>query len=1245
MKNKFKTYSLYTLLVVLVAGFSAGFGILSVVLYQVYFGDVSELKKSTILARINEETTIFTNDEQTKLGSFFNEAHRSYVPVDQIPAHMIRAMVASEDQNFYDHLGIDPVAITSAFVDGVKNGFRFRRGGSSITQQTVKNILDRREHTFRRKFKEMIRALQLERMYSKEQILEFYLNQFHVTANGKGVGIAAQYYFSKDVQDLSLVEAAFIAGSVKAPSKYNPFIKYTRKGRETAQLEANRRKNYVLRRMYEQGWITQDELKEAWDKPVPFKQGKFRTREVALVSLIRGQLNKKEILTSLGMESPQELNHAGLRIYTTLDGAMQERAQLMMRRNLSRLEMILQGFATEDAEEFRPLRHVEENQFYYGKVESIKKGKDPEIILDLGLPKATIPADSLMRAAKIYALPTYKGYDYHLKEMFSKIKVGDVLFVEIMSYDAETHHAIAELRRRPRINGGLIAVDHGEVRAVVAGFDAKGFNRAMFATRQPGSIFKSVVYYAALQLGWTVVDRLDNTRRIFPFQGTYYFPRPDHKSPYDDVSLMWAGVKSENLATVFLTANLLDKLNFEEFRELLGSMDLLPKEDEAPRDYHYRVAKTIGVQLENSGVREYLLGRVIQGLRPDLVFSGRMELLKDLSKMWWGRGYLAELKNVYQIDDEEISDRERDIRVTLLKRNFQRLNVLSDDLANDWNLIDIKVRDAGAEGVFSDPQIRQIASRFRVMDAVGGRPTLAYIRELEGEAYVPSDPQQEITLNPPPGRALNPLDIQAIWGGYAGYANQLRLSVDDVLLAGFLPRRYFVRIAAEIEQRYQNIMAQKDRYSLYQYFNHHDFRISVGLHYLKRLAKAMGVYSKMEPVLSFGLGTNDVSVAEVAKIYQTFTNGRIYRFYEEGPQNQLNLIKRIEDRYGNVLFEPKKQEFQLTDPCYASQMSEILRKVVTHGTGRRARGELYIELENPQGGAKEEEKETKIRIPAYGKTGTTNDYTTAYFAGFMPYPTTHRAPLDPEENAMVIASYVGYDLNQTMRRGSFRISGAYGALPVWTDFSKSLITMMDYEKYVDRFDINLLTKQVWPISADQCTAGLKVDLPRGTIMGTRSGDDEQFQFTNIEIEGETFVNEFARNQSVTSFVNLAVVEKDGQLRARRGFQPFQRPDIEPVAVKIIEGVGDDTAVEEEEPSDVDSVPADPSANLEIEPEDPRNSNANVRPSPELSVSERRQAELERAREQGRQRQPDSVDPEAQPDFQEQEGGYEDEELW
>jgi membrane peptidoglycan carboxypeptidase len=180
------------LLLSLVITFSIGLGVLSVILYQVFWGEDNNLKKSVIMAKINEESVIYFQDEITPIGSFFENAHRRYVPIDEIPEVMLQALVAGEDKNFYDHKGIDPMAIFRAFVEGVKLG-RFRQGGSTLTQQTVKNIINRWDPTFQRKFKEWIAAIQLERMYSKREILEFYLNQFHVAQNGNGIGIDMDY--------------------------------------------------------------------------------------------------------------------------------------------------------------------------------------------------------------------------------------------------------------------------------------------------------------------------------------------------------------------------------------------------------------------------------------------------------------------------------------------------------------------------------------------------------------------------------------------------------------------------------------------------------------------------------------------------------------------------------------------------------------------------------------------------------------------------------------------------------------------------------------------------------------------------------------------------------------------------------------------------------------------------------------------------------------------------------------------
>ncbi len=1113
---------------------AASLGALSVIVFQVFFGDDSVLKKSAIMSHINEETIIFTQDEETRIGSFFDQSHRRYIPIDEIPAHLINAFIASEDKNFYHHIGVDPVAISSAFFDGLVRG-RFVRGGSTITQQTVKNLLDRREHSFRRKFREWIYALQLERLYEKRQIMEFYLNQFHVALNGNGVGIAAQYYFDKDVRELSLTEAAFIAGSVKGPSKYNPFIKFTEAERVKAQSEADARKNYVLRRMYEQGWITKEELKEAWDQSVPFEKGKFQSKEVALVSLIRSQMNKKEILEACGIEDLADLNRAGLKVYTTIDIEMQRSAQLMMRRNLSRLETILKGFAPEDPEDFKAIRDLEDNEFYFGKVLEIdrKAGKE-SITLDFGYPKGVIPHDSLVRYAKQMDVAAPIGFEKRLKQVMDTVKVGDVLFVEVRSYDRQANSAILELQKRPQVSGGLIALDKGEVRALVSGFDPHGYNRAIFATRQPGSVFKSVVYYAALQLGWNVLDQLDNERRVFPYQGQFYYPRPDHATPYQDTSMLWSGVKSENLASVYLTYKLVEKLNFEQFTALMGSMGLLPSDGESERDFHFRVARKLGVQLDNDGIREYELGNAIRDVEPDLVFRRENELLRRLQRMWWGKGYQAEMQSIYKLEAGTFTDSEVATRLRLIKNNYQRHQALKAFLTEDWQAIEEKVLASGAEGALADAQLQRRLARFRVMSSTGSMPSLGYFRVLEDEEPKET-PSRSLTFEATEGRSLNSLDIQAIWGESGFFSARAGISLSDVLMEGYLPLGTFNRVQQQLDDRYQAVMAIDETYDLLRYYHHHDFRVALGLNYLKDLSKQMGVFSKLDPVLSFPLGTNDVSVTEVAKIYQTFVEGKIYQFYKDGPANQVNFIRKIEDRFGNLLWEAQHIEHQLVDPSYSVQMREVLRKVVTHGTGRLARGELYVSVGSEGGKGS---KEMRVRVPAFGKTGTTNDYTTASFAGFIPYPVTKGAALNPKDS-YVLASYVGYDLNQQMVRGGYNVGGAFGALPVWTDLARSIIKEKNYGEYLDRFDLSVISRQEWPLVYSEKTEGVRIDLPRGLILQKAESDDpEQFATTNIQETGELPYNEFAIDAPVRSLVRMPQQRADDSRSQYRRFQMF-----------------------------------------------------------------------------------------------------------
>jgi penicillin-binding protein 1A len=1120
---------------------AAGLGVLVVVFGTVWFGDDSHLKKTAILARINEESGIYCLDEEQRIGSFFNNEHRRYVPIDEVPAHMINALVAAEDKNFFEHRGVDPVAIFKAVLEGLQTG-RFR-GASTLTQQTVKNLLDNWEYSIRRKVREAIAAMQLERLYSKRQILEFYLNQFHVSGNGTGIGIAARYYFNKEVRDLDLVESAFIAGSVKGPSRYDPFIKYTREHREAAVKAAFDRKNYVVRRMYEQGWITEAELREAWEKPVPFNRGSFRTSEVALVSLVKGQLERREILDALQVDTADDLSRAGYKVYTTLDCKLQEAAQLGVRRNLSRLETILGGFKPEQQDMFKRLRDLTVNEFYFGKVEEVVGNeKDGHIKVTFGLSTGVIPYDSLVRYSKLLDLALLEGHTVQLKKLMQTVKPGDVLFVEVREYDKEKHEAVLELHKRPKINGGLVALDKGELRAAVSGFDTKGFNRAMFAKRQPGSVFKSVVYYAALQLGWTLLDRLDNERQLFAWQGRFYYPRPDHATPYKETSMIWSGAMSENLASVALAAHLVDKLNFEQFKQLMGALDILPRPGEAQRDFHYRVARYIGVQLDNDGVREYQLQNAISDVAPDLVFAGQSDTLRRLGKMWWGKGYVSELQALYAQEGDAMPPYEKALRIGLVRNNFLRFGALAQALASDWNTITEAVGSRGAEAAFSDPALRPLFTRFKVLASSGNRPALGYFQTLDGEAprrdyERRADIERFVQV---PGRPLNALDVQSIWS--SGVFTAADLSLNDVLLDGHLGLGMYNKLQASIAERYEAVMATQSDFDLYRYFQHHDFRIGIGLKYVVELVKAMGVTSPVEPVLSFPLGTNDVTAAEVAKIYQTFISGKIYKFYEKGPPNQINLIKRIEDRFGNVLLEPKPQIKQLGLPEYSAQMREILKRVVTHGTGRRARGELHVDVggsgentDNAADKATDKDGGVKIRVNSFGKTGTTNDYGNAYFAGFFPFPIEKGSPLE-FDNSYAIASYVGYDIAKAMRRGGVKVSGSLGALPMWIDLAKAMIDQKKYADFIDPLDINVISKGEWPMRYDPAMAAIKVDLPRGVVLSAADeADGENFAITDIDRTGENPENEFAIGNLVRSVVRVAEDKKAGG--ALRIFSP------------------------------------------------------------------------------------------------------------
>jgi membrane peptidoglycan carboxypeptidase len=277
--------------------------VLTGVLYYEYEVHVVEhpgkhLERSDIMRRISRESPVFYRDGRNKIGVFFGAEHREYVKFDELPEAFVHAIVASEDKNFFTHPGFDIMGILRALVSDIK-ARRIVAGGSTITQQTAKNLYYRSGRTLSAKLEELVNALRLEARYSKKEILEFYVNQFHVYSNGRGVGIAARYFFDKDVKQLSVLECAFLAGVVKGPFRYNPFVGKTPEKRTAARARALRRTHYVLERMAANGYLTEDQLKELMEQQLHFKKGAFRYAQNVILDYVFDQLTDDHFRTIL----------------------------------------------------------------------------------------------------------------------------------------------------------------------------------------------------------------------------------------------------------------------------------------------------------------------------------------------------------------------------------------------------------------------------------------------------------------------------------------------------------------------------------------------------------------------------------------------------------------------------------------------------------------------------------------------------------------------------------------------------------------------------------------------------------------------------------------------------------------------------------------------------------------------------------------------------------------------------------
>ncbi|HEX9769324.1 MAG TPA: penicillin-binding protein 1A [Kiloniellales bacterium] len=504
---------------------------------------------------------------------------RVFVPIQAIPKRVINAFLAAEDKNFYSHPGIDVGAVLRAVVTNVIHKIQGRRpvGASTITQQVAKNFLLSNELSYERKIKEAIIALRMERTFSKDRILELYLNEIFLGYRGSyGVAAAALNYFNKSLDELTIAEAAYLAALPKAPNNYNPIRNYS---------EAVARRNWVISRMVEDRSITPQEAEEAWNEPLVVRErGETEVAEAAHFA----EEVRRELVRLYGDHG---LYEGGLSVRTTLDPRLQVVGEKALRNGLIDYDrrhgwrgplVHLPAVETETWAKQLAAAEIPEGAPEWERALVLSTTSKAAEIGFVDGRTGNIPLTALQWARKPIDGQKVGASPSSVEEVMA---AGDVIYVEPIVEDSDGQpvpEGTYGLRQVPEINGALVALDPhtGRVLAMVGGFsfDDSEFNRAIQANRQPGSAFKPIVYLAGLDSGFTpstlildapfVIDQGEGQGKWKPANYTrrFYGPTP-----------MRIGVeKSRNLMTVRLAQTIgMDKV--AEYAIRLGVVDYMPR--------------------------------------------------------------------------------------------------------------------------------------------------------------------------------------------------------------------------------------------------------------------------------------------------------------------------------------------------------------------------------------------------------------------------------------------------------------------------------------------------------------------------------------------------------------------------------------------------------------------------------------------------------------------------------------------
>ncbi len=478
--------------------------------------------------------SIYTKDN--RLIAQFGEKKRTPVNIEQVPQQLIYAFIAAEDDSFYEHSGVDFKGLLRAAIQLALTGKK-KQGGSTITMQVTRSFLLSSEKTYTRKLKEIMLALKIEHEYPKNKILELYLNQIFMGHRAYGIAAAAQVYYGKNLDELSLAEHAMIAGLPKAPSLYNPI---------TNEARAIERRNYVLHRMLELNYITQQDYELASGQA---SSAKLQTIIPEISALYLAEMVRQKILELYG----EQAYISGFKVYTTLDGTLQTTANQALVDTLH---------AYDERHGYRHCKNdtkrsgcQKDNKIigdtFPATVMSVKNGVVTARLASFQAPDASDLLKTNFQENISIELP-WENIKWAGGSISSILKIGETIRVRELA-----NHRWA-LTQVPEAEGAFVSLNpkDGAILALTGGFDffRNKYNRATQSKRQPGSGFKPIIYTTALEQGYTPASMINDAPIVIdnPGQENEWRPENYNKKFYGPTSIRSAITHSRNIISIRL---------------------------------------------------------------------------------------------------------------------------------------------------------------------------------------------------------------------------------------------------------------------------------------------------------------------------------------------------------------------------------------------------------------------------------------------------------------------------------------------------------------------------------------------------------------------------------------------------------------------------------------------------------------------------------------------------------------------